>query len=61
MHSSRKGLTVQETIAELYSDPFSNISDLESSDAEMVDSSLPTTSVRKISQSLSGDGTDSEP
>jgi hypothetical protein len=33
MHSSRKGLTVEGTIAELYSDPFSNVSDLELSDA----------------------------
>ena len=36
MHSSRKGLTMEETIAELYSDPFSDISDLESSDSETV-------------------------
>jgi len=27
IYSSRKGLTVEETIAELYSDPFSYISD----------------------------------
>ena len=60
MHSCRKGLTVKETIVELYSDPFSNVSDLESSDAETVDSSLPTTSVRKRSQSLSGDSSDRE-
>jgi hypothetical protein len=39
MRSSRKGLTVEETIAELHSDPFSDVSDLESSDAETVDSS----------------------
>ena len=39
MHSSWKGLTVEETIAELYSDPFSDVSDLEPSDAEMVDGS----------------------
>ena len=34
MRSSRKGLTVEETIAERYSDPFSDTSDLESSNAE---------------------------
>jgi hypothetical protein len=51
---------VEETIAELYSDPFSDVSDLESSDAETADSSLPITSVQKKSQSLSGDGSDSE-
>jgi hypothetical protein len=60
MHSSRKGLTVEETIAELYSDPFSNVSDLESSNVETVVSAWPTTSVRKRSQSLSGDSSDSE-
>ena len=60
MHSSRIGLTVEETIARLYSDPFSSIFNLESNDAEMVDSSLPTASVWKISQSLSGGGCDSE-
>jgi hypothetical protein len=52
--------TVEETIAELHSDPFSDISDLELSNAETVGSSLPTTSVWKITQSLSGDSTDSE-
>jgi hypothetical protein len=31
-------MTVEETIAELYSDPFSDVSDLELSDAETVDS-----------------------
>jgi hypothetical protein len=51
---------MEETIAEHYSDPFSDVSDLESSNAETVDSSLPTTSVRKRSQSLSGDSSDSE-
>jgi hypothetical protein len=34
MHSSRKGLTVEGTTAELYSNPFSDVYDLESSDAE---------------------------
>jgi hypothetical protein len=51
---------VEETIAEFYSDPFSDVSDLESSDAETADSSLPTTGVRKTSQCLSGDSSDSE-
>jgi hypothetical protein len=55
MHSSRRGLTVEETTAELYSDPFSDISDHESSSTETVDSSLPTTtSVWKISVSFQG-------
>ena len=48
MYSSRKGLTVEETIAEVYSDPLSDISDIESSDTETVDSNLPTKSVWKI-------------
>jgi hypothetical protein len=52
MYSSRKGLTGEETIAEFYSDPLSDISDVELSDTEMVDSSLPTTSVWKISVSF---------
>jgi hypothetical protein len=38
-------LTVEETIAELYSDPLSDISDSESSDTGMVDSNLPTRGV----------------
>jgi hypothetical protein len=38
---------VEETIAELYSGPYSDVSDLESSDAEKVDSSLSTTNVQK--------------
>jgi hypothetical protein len=29
IYSSKKGLTVEETIAEIYSDPFSYISDTE--------------------------------
>ena len=60
MHSSWKGLTMEEIIAELYSDPFSDVIDLELSNSETADSSLPTSSVRKISQSLSGNCTDSE-
>jgi hypothetical protein len=44
MYSRRKCLTVEETIAELYSDPLSDISDSESRDTEMVDSNLPTKS-----------------
>jgi hypothetical protein len=36
MHSSWKRFTVEEIIAELYSDPFSNVFDLELNDAEMV-------------------------
>jgi hypothetical protein len=39
MHSSTKGLTAEETIAELHSDPFSEVSDLESHNAETADSS----------------------
>ena len=50
---------MEEIIAELYSDPFSNVFDLESNDAEMVEGSLPTTTVRKTSHSLSGDSSDS--
>jgi hypothetical protein len=42
MYSGRKNLTVAETIAELYSDPLSDISDIESSDTEIVYSNLPT-------------------
>ena len=60
MHSNRKGLTVEESTAEFYSDPFSDVSDLKSSDGEMTDNCLPTTSVQKTSQSLSGDSSDSE-
>jgi hypothetical protein len=51
---------MEEIIAELYSDPFSDVFDLELSNSEMADSSLPTSSVWKISQSLSGNCTDSE-
>jgi hypothetical protein len=51
---------VEETIAELQSDLLSDIPDLELSNAEMVGSILPTTSVWKLSQSRLGDGIDSE-
>jgi hypothetical protein len=54
-------LTVEETIAELYSDPLPDISDSESSDTETVDSNLPTKSVWKSSQFRLGDRSDSEP
>jgi hypothetical protein len=54
-------LTVEETIAELYSDPLSDISDTESSGTEMVDSNLLMNSVWKSSQSFLGDSSDSEP
>jgi hypothetical protein len=39
MYSRRKCLTLEEAIAELYSDPLSDISNSESSDTETVDSS----------------------
>jgi hypothetical protein len=61
MCSRRKCLTVEETIAELYSDPLSDISHSESSDTGMVDSSLPTKSAWKSSQSHLGDSSGSEP
>jgi hypothetical protein len=61
MYSRRKCLTVEETIAELYSDPLSDISDSESSDTETVDSNLPMKSAWKSSQSRLGDSSDSEP
>jgi hypothetical protein len=54
-------LTVEETIAEPYSDPLSDISDSESSDTGTVDSNLPTKSVWKSLQSHLGDRSDSEP
>jgi hypothetical protein len=41
MYSRRKCLTLEETIAELYSDQLSEISNSESSDTGMVDSNLP--------------------
>jgi hypothetical protein len=61
MYSRRKCLTVEDTIAELYSDPLSDISDSESSDTGVVDSNLPTKSAWKSSQSCLGDSSDSEP
>jgi hypothetical protein len=61
MCSGRKCLTVVETIAELYSDPLSDISDSESSDTGTVDSNLPTKSAWKNSQSRLGDSSDSDP
>jgi hypothetical protein len=54
-------LTLEETIAELYSDPLSDISDSESSDTGTVDSNLPTKSAWESSQSHLGDSSDSEP
>jgi hypothetical protein len=54
-------LTVEETIAELYSDPLSDISNSESSDTGTTDSNLPMKSAWKSSQSCLGDSTDSEP
>jgi hypothetical protein len=45
MYSRRKGLTVEETITELYSDTLSDIYDIESSDSETADRDLPTKSV----------------
>jgi hypothetical protein len=55
VYSRRKCLTVEETIAELYSDPLLDISNSESSDAETVDSKLPTKSAWKSLQSHLGD------
>ena len=60
MHSSRKGLTMEETIAELYSDPFSDISDLESSDSERVDSSDSENSSIDVSESEISEQSDIE-
>jgi hypothetical protein len=51
MYSSGNSVTVDDTIAEIYSDPFSDISNLKSSDTEIVDRNLPTTSVWKSLQS----------
>jgi hypothetical protein len=61
MYSRRKCLTLEETIAELYSDQLSDISDSESSDIGTVDSNLPMKSAWKISQCRLGDSSDSEP
>ena len=60
MHSSWKGLTVEETIAELYSDPFSDVSDLESSDAETVDGSDSENSSTDINESEISEQSDIE-
>jgi hypothetical protein len=60
MHSSRRGLTVEETIAELYSDPFSDISDLESSDSERVNGSDSENSSIDISESEISEQSDIE-
>jgi hypothetical protein len=60
MHSSRKGLTVEETVAELYSDPFSDLSDLESSDAETVDGSDSENSSIDVSESEISEQSDIE-
>jgi hypothetical protein len=61
MYSRRKCLTVEETIAEIYSNPLSDISNSESSDTEMVDSHLPKKSAWESSQSCLGGSSDSEP
>jgi hypothetical protein len=61
MYSRRKCLTLEETIAELYADQLSDISDSESSDTGTVDSNLPTKSAWKSLQSRLGDSSDSEP
>jgi hypothetical protein len=60
MYSSRKGLTVEKTMEELYSDLLSDISGIESSDTETVDSNLPTKMCRKFRSLVFGDGSDSE-
>jgi hypothetical protein len=60
MHSSRIGLTVEETIAELHSDPFSDVSDLEFSDAETVDGSDSEHSSIDISESEISEQSDIE-
>jgi hypothetical protein len=54
-------LTVEERTAEFYSDPLSDISDIESCDIEMADSNLPTKIVQKILQSHLGASSDREP
>ena len=61
MYSSGNSVIVDNTIAEIYSYPFSDISNLESSDAEMVDRNVPMTSVWKSLQSCLVDSTESEP
>jgi len=61
MYSNRNNVIVDDTIAAIYSDPFPDISNLESSDTEIVDRNLPTTSVWKSLQSCLVDSTDSEP
>lgn len=60
MYSSGNSVIMDDTIAETYSYPFSDISNLESSDTEIVDRNLPT-SVWKSLQSCLVDVTDSEP
>jgi hypothetical protein len=61
MYSSRKNQIVEETIAELYSDSLSDISDLESSNTETVGSNLPNTIVWNSSQSFLENGSNIEP
>ena len=60
MHSSRKGLTVEETIAELYSDPFSDVSDPESSDAETINGTDSENSSIDVSESEISEQSDIE-
>jgi hypothetical protein len=48
---SRKVLTTRETAGEVCSDPLFDVPDLESSDTEIVDSSLPTTSMKTFKHS----------
>jgi hypothetical protein len=51
---------VDDTIAEIHSDPLSVISNLESSDTEIVDRNLPATSVWRSMHSCLVDSTDSD-
>jgi hypothetical protein len=60
MHSSRKGLTVEEIIAELYSYPFSDVSDLELCDTESVDGSDSENSSIDVSESEISEQSDIE-
>jgi hypothetical protein len=61
MYSSGNSVIVDDTIAEIYSDPFSEISNLKSSDTEIFDRNLPTASVWKSLQSCLVHSTDIEP
>jgi hypothetical protein len=61
MYSNGNSVIVDDTIVEIHSDPLSDISNLESSDTEIADRNLPTTSVWRSLQSCLVDSTDSEP